>query len=513
MLNTTLTVSRGQIKIGALLVKAGVVRPEAVSTALDLSKRQDQPLGTVLVRMCKLRKQDLASALYLQSLVNEGILAPALAISALNLCYTHSIEAKAALTRLNWQPEIQEKMDPICELMLQSEFINRRMYQEVMTGGQQKAFSFVLRGVLTCAQFNEVLRVATLMNQQLISKEDAIAALAEYRKSHTAPCVTLKSSGAYVRGDRALVGQLMIAAGVINESQLLLTLEQSVRDGVKIGEQLVKNRLMSANAMQACLDAQKLLACGVLNWQQTVWLIKNSIAQNLEAIECARRSRIITEHDRNVGAVVTLLQHAQIITQADLDNATTTVPAAGPVAALAISGRISKDLYESCWKVQALVDAGEMRAEQAIVLLQLCERMNCSFEEAREYLQPKEAVVETVSAERSARQRMEEQAETRPLPQQEIVTGVLRMEKQKRLMRSVELLALLVVAGVTLFAVHRYMPGVPEEYLYAGFGLCLVLQLTRLVSWERQDKKRTEELTLTAEVARRSHNKLRKVSR
>lgn len=94
------------IRLGALLMNADVITPEAFDCALQTSRSSGVLLGTVLMKCGLITPEELDAALHLQSLVSEGLCPPELAIRAMRVCHQQGATPSAALRTLSWRPSI-----------------------------------------------------------------------------------------------------------------------------------------------------------------------------------------------------------------------------------------------------------------------------------------------------------------------------------------------------------------------------------------------------------------------
>lgn len=390
MLQGQLGASRSTIKIGSLLVKSGVVRPEALTAALEFSRRQQAPVGTVLIKLAELREQDLTTALHLQTFVNEGTLSLETAIRALNLAHRTGLDALVALKQLGWEGAAEQELDPICDLMLRSGFLNPSLYKEIIGSDSPLGFCFVMRGILSCSNFNEILRVASLIQRDLISFEEGVQALIKYRQHGIPVMQGLVHCGLASNSTNVRLGELLTAAGLLSEADLLVGIEQSLRTKTQLGDVLVLTGNVPPKGIEVALDAQRLVNCGVMDKQRAVAMIRNCMASKMTVREFARTTGLFAEDENESATILQFFNLGQIVGEVDVRRAMNLSSdyAMGPVAALAFTGRIDRNLYNAAWACLRKLDKHALSSEQAIVILQLCERLGCDIDEASQFITP-----------------------------------------------------------------------------------------------------------------------------
>ena len=364
------------VKIGTLLLKAGVIEPEAFTQAMEKSRQGDALVGSVMVRMGWVKQEELASALYLQSLLAEGILYPELAVKAMRLVHEQGSTAHAALHALGWRAAVQPQIDDIEYLLTEPGFVSRQLYYDLVSK-TKSAFALVLKGALRCNQFNEVLKAVSLVRGNVCTLEQATDALKQYRSSVVPIEETLRHSfGLSVRTVNMRLGELLIQSCILSEAEVLVAVEKSLRTRSRLGDCLMNSTSLPVSALDICLEIQSLAASGIIDPSVATKMAKRCIDLKQSVAYYLSTTRVLKEPLERAAVMIGLLKQAQLITDDDIRQAhsMTSKYCLGPTAALAVTNRIDRHIYKALWYFDSLIQKDELRPEQAVVALMWCQR-------------------------------------------------------------------------------------------------------------------------------------------
>ncbi len=488
------------VKLGTLLVRAGVVTPEAFASALDAARKSDQPTGSILVKKAQLERQDLASALHLQALLVEGLLTIELAIKALSLAHRESISSQEALSCLGWVAAVEPEVDELEELAVGSGFISRKLYEKACEGKEILGLCLILKGVFSYAQWDAILNALSLVKTGKIGRQEAVEALIRVRIKGMSLEQSLKVTGCTLKNPGAKLGELLVAACILSEGDLLQAVEQSIRKSTKLGEQLVQSSKLTPEFLELCLQVQGMVSTGILRRDQGVSVLKDCLAQQLSLQEVSVQTRLFAEDPWASSAIVNALSQSGIIKDYYAEEAMgrTCQFGMGPLAALVACGFISKDIYRAAVHCRSLLESGQIRVEHAILALQWCERTGCGAEEALSNI--------GLGGADPAEMEPVYESPVRPVPDKDdiaVLQDMIKMEQaasRKGLVLGCCAFVVVVatIAGLTM----------PEQFkLYAWWSLLLglgVAFLTLGTTWNRQQEQEEESKALRIQIARRS---------
>ena len=169
------------IRLGELMVLAGLLNETDVMSALELGLVNEQPIGQVLVYQGFLTEELLEIALELQRKVDVGELQPTEAGQAL---------AKISATGIDISEAVEEFVQPVEEVYEQMSFDKMLTLARVVTlddmesaleqatqSAQILAKILVMTNFITEATMHAVLQCYSMMSNNFLSQDDAIIAL------------------------------------------------------------------------------------------------------------------------------------------------------------------------------------------------------------------------------------------------------------------------------------------------------------------------------------------------
>src|ERR1700733_7604697 len=100
---------RKQIRIGELLMEAGIVEFDYINYALQNFEARGLPIGKVLVMSGYLTEQQLRTAIEVQSLINDGLLPLPVGVQVLQIAHKDKVPLADAFQASGFvQPEDQQ---------------------------------------------------------------------------------------------------------------------------------------------------------------------------------------------------------------------------------------------------------------------------------------------------------------------------------------------------------------------------------------------------------------------
>jgi hypothetical protein len=157
------------LKVGELLVKAGLLQPGDVVEAIQVSKRVQIPIGRVLIASGLVSEGFLQTVLQAQLLIRDGLVSAEQAIDAMNLVANLNIPLKEALQKLNLTPEYTADTVSLAEILLDSNIVTQEQLEAALAtssrSGVPLSAALVLQGVLSQSFFPSLVRA----QQQLLA--------------------------------------------------------------------------------------------------------------------------------------------------------------------------------------------------------------------------------------------------------------------------------------------------------------------------------------------------------
>jgi len=249
------------LRLGELLIGAGVLTREAVEAALKLACASRLPLGRVLV-----------STGYLKDLQVDRFVAVQRRARAGGLCVA---DARRIVQELAWGAEhllvgeiekIEEPSSILVSLLARAEVLTKAEIPYVVRSS--------IEADITCGRLLLLRRrIAPAFHRQCIDL------LVQYRQGQITftkaadECRRLYQGGAHVDNktnysvdarvpDRSRMGQLMVNAGFIDDTELYDALEISLSMDRRLGEVLVEAGFVMQEAVDICVAMVKRIIVG-----------------------------------------------------------------------------------------------------------------------------------------------------------------------------------------------------------------------------------------------------------
>ena len=167
------------IKIGELLVSAGLLDTSDVIEAIQVSHRLQIPVGRVLIMAGTVTEHLLQASLQAQIVINEGLVSVDVAGEALRLVTRDQKTLEQALQQLNVAPDYQRDLsNHLADLLLDSNIVSQEQLDQAMQTSNEADIplsgALVLQGVLSANFFPSILRAHDQIRSGQMLREDAI---------------------------------------------------------------------------------------------------------------------------------------------------------------------------------------------------------------------------------------------------------------------------------------------------------------------------------------------------
>lgn len=269
-------------RLGDLLITWRIITPAALKEAIDIAGQTKMPIGRVIVMSGFVTDAILKLAVELQTLIRSNKITIELAGQALKMANQTGISLSDALTKCGWQDTdlaAQKRSIKLGDILVDSRLVTPDQLEAALVQANNTGLPFgrmlVLCGVLTDGLLACALNAQILLRDDKITKEQAIEALLAVKSRQASIEDVLVEKGFYQLPKRQTLrlGELLVQAKLITESELLNSIEIGLINRKPIGEVLINNGyLANDEILNASLELQKMVA--------------NSQLTNLEAVGC-----------------------------------------------------------------------------------------------------------------------------------------------------------------------------------------------------------------------------------
>ncbi len=382
------------ILIGELLFTAGVLRREDLSRALQISSEHGLPIGRVLIILQYLSEEELKAALQAQSLINDGILAVAMGVKAIDLVKCNKVKLDQALEHLGWVRSEVLEGNKLGELLLGSGMLTAEQLSEALAMSAETRLPIgrilLLTGVLPDELLTSVLNAQMMIRHGKLTRQEALGGLVAARQRCRASKQDLihHRAGRLPRYQAIKLGQLFVLSGLLTEADLMNSLQKSLGDKLALGEVFVESGFASRATLDSALRLQEMVINGTLNAleaAEALWRIHTS------AVELSEAVAFIAMNEADRDEFLRIDQLLILVGLVTLEQLVTVVDAAsaGSVSFaddLLLKGIIDRETLRAALRCQSLLRRGFLEIEEAIIGLNFCKRNKVGFDDALERL-------------------------------------------------------------------------------------------------------------------------------
>ena len=173
--------SVNKIKLGELLIDAGVITSGDLTEAIQVSRRLGVPIGQALLVSRCVTDNVLEASLEAQALIREGTVSREDAVDALR---KSAEDGRVLRTFLNIGSSVEDNAQTskrLAELLLDSDIVTQdQIDQALMTSyssGMPLGSALVLEGVLSPSLFPSILRIQRNIREGRVGREEGISEL------------------------------------------------------------------------------------------------------------------------------------------------------------------------------------------------------------------------------------------------------------------------------------------------------------------------------------------------
>jgi hypothetical protein len=382
------------LRLGELLTHAGIVQANELSEAVKTSSETGLPIGRVLIMSGFLTDQELQAAVQAQSMVKDRVIDLELALKALQSVSQEGLTLEQALRALGWVNKRSSTTATLGEFLISAELCSQEQLDEAMRTSQETGLPLgrvlVLIQAVTDELLTSALTAQVLVRDNKITKEEAIQALASARRRRVSIEVSLSDHGFYKAPIRQSIklGELLVLAGLLNESDLMTALELGLARQTPVGQVLVQTGQMTRAGLDAALKVQDMVSDGTLHALQAAEALRQVVLKNISISQAVAELGLLKSDPSETIRLGEILQAAGVLTSEDINKAIelSTKNSALVGKMLLVSGMIDEGMLHSALRCQFLLREGFLKMEQAVVALNHSQKNRISFDDALQQL-------------------------------------------------------------------------------------------------------------------------------
>ena len=253
------------IRIGDLLLKAGIVTTAYIKEALDRFEEEGLPLGKVLVLSGYLSEHQLRVALALQYMVNDRLLKIEDAIAVLKQCHAASLSLEESFKAAGLVQPDEKETNKLGQLLIDCGMLSKDLLARCLETSEKTALPLghvlCYRGLVSQPMVNKGLLVQGLIRRGQIMRDhgiDALKSAAAREKS----LETLQINAGYRRRPlkgTPLFGELLTETNICSERQIRESLLASISNDKPIGRTLMDLADFSGEFVEAIVALQEMM--------------------------------------------------------------------------------------------------------------------------------------------------------------------------------------------------------------------------------------------------------------
>lgn len=284
------------LPIGEILIQAGLVSQGQLDEAVKDTGTRQRLIGKTLIARGWLKPEQLRAALQAQSLLRDGIVDSFKALKALGIACNFDKPFEEALQEITACSAATAKKGSTCklgELLIDAEIIEKEemeaAHRKSLERGEPLGVVLVAEGLLTESYLDAALELQVRVRDGMFSREQAITALKQDpRRLLDMIAPNMKADEGLKLKTKAAIrlGELLMRAGIVSQSDVLQALELSLAHGHPIGEMLVARGFVSRALLDAALSLQQMITAAHLSIGEATACLVKVFNSNKAVSEC-----------------------------------------------------------------------------------------------------------------------------------------------------------------------------------------------------------------------------------
>jgi tetratricopeptide (TPR) repeat protein len=406
--------------IGDLLVRAGVITAKQLDEAIRLAGNKHVQVGQMLVMARHLTQHSLQAAVDAQSAVRDRTIDMNTAVKSLKSACRSGLTFADALHADQYGAK-EVATNKLGELLLEAGLITRdgfaKAYQRSLSTGLPLGRMLVLNGAISDPLLTTSLEIQVRVRDEMISRDEAVQQLFSMNSEGAEP-ISVEQVAAILqslkppRQKKIRLGELLVLAGMLDETDVMNALELGLCQDLPIGQIFVGQGFLSDDTLDAALKLQDMVETDSLDGHQAAQALRKVQETGLPVEEVVQQLGQVIDQQTVQTEIPfeTLLTLARIISEEEIHHAIELVRATPEILGkvLALTGYVPEISGDAAVRCHWLINNGYLNQDDALVALDFClqkqTEAEITFDEALEELgwsvaPAEEAVAETAAPE------------------------------------------------------------------------------------------------------------------
>lgn len=253
------------IKVGELLVKAGVITDENLAKAVETAQAEKMHLGQALVKNGALTIDELRAAIDAQAALKDKQCDARTGFRALRTAVKTKNTFEMSLSEVKRAAADGGPSNRLGGLLLEAGVITWEQFQaalkESLSSQLPLGRCLVLSGAITGEMLELALELQIRVRDEVTKRQDAIAILKGDIENNRKMLLQGEFAVASKDGRKhtVRVGELLIKSGAVAKHEVLEAQESAVANGQRIGQALLSRGLIQHATLEAALAVQQMI--------------------------------------------------------------------------------------------------------------------------------------------------------------------------------------------------------------------------------------------------------------
>jgi hypothetical protein len=258
------------LRLGEILVDAGVVKSELVNQSLAIAKNTKMPIGRVLISHGHLSDLVIKNAIEAQQGVRDGRYTREYATKLIKTAYGSNVSIEQADALIAWDRAYKTSFSELGKFLLAAGIVAEDHLWSAHTESKQEGAPIgawlAEKNTISAELMSDALKIMVLCREGRLSRSAAILLLQKIYNDN----LTLEEASQAMglteifEEKRVRLAELMVDGGLMNTATALEAIEISMERKQMLGQVLVEEGLISSILLDASVHLQEMVNLGIL---------------------------------------------------------------------------------------------------------------------------------------------------------------------------------------------------------------------------------------------------------
>jgi Tetratricopeptide repeat len=372
------------ILLGDLMVKSGVISQAQLDDAIKLAGNKHLQLGQMLIMAGNISPRDLQAAVDAQSMLRDKAVDQNMASRCLKIACKTGMSFIDVVRDQEGGAKNESLSNKLGELLLAAHLIDREQFgksmQRSLATGLPLGRILVLNGALSETLLNTALEIQVRIRDGMLTREEAIEALrgqagevdSEEAQRQTVKLQTVMAAAPRKKGIR--LGELMVLAGLLNETDVMSALELGLVNEQPIGQVLVFQGFLTEELLDIALELQRKVDMGDLQPVEAGQALAKISATGIDIVEAVQEFIQPGEEVYEQMTFDKMITLARVVTLEDIEAALEQCTQSAQILAkvLVMTNFITDATMHAILQCYSMMSNNFLSQDDAIIALDYC---------------------------------------------------------------------------------------------------------------------------------------------